>query len=92
MTRLTKTENSSVQVYTIERLTCVQEKKRVKKETGKSATEWEGSHPWRPFDREKDLEVTTRPRNQKEFLFQMGDLSGRFGTNANSSGGARKFL
>lgn len=50
--------------------------------------EWEGSHPWRPFDREKDLQAT-KPKNQAELVRQMGDLTSRFGT---SNAGPRKFL
>lgn len=54
---------------------------------GKEA-EWEGSHPWRPFDRDKDLQ-TTKPKNQAELVKQMGDLTSRFGS---GSSAPRKFL
>ena len=64
-------------------------KKAVKEgEPGEKDKDWEGSHPWRPFDRDKDLQAT-KPRNQAELVKQMGDLGSRFGT---SNAGPRKFL
>lgn len=40
---------------------------------------WKGSHPWRPFDREKDLNIGPKPVNQQELLKKAGSLTGRFG-------------
>ena len=34
-----------------------QNKKKKKKEEEKKKEEWEGSHPWKPWDREKDLVI-----------------------------------
>jgi hypothetical protein len=72
----------------------LQEKKRKRdkegRKTGEDSSEWEGSHPWRPFDREKDLKVSVKPRNQDEFVKQMGSLAGRFGGETNDA--PRKFL
>ena len=50
---------------------------------------WEGKHPWRPFDREKDLNIASRPVTQDELLKKAGSLTGRFG---NSASGHRTFL
>lgn len=50
---------------------------------------WEGKHPWRPFDREKDLNIASRPVTQDELLKKTGSLTGRFG---NSNSGQRTFL
>ena len=78
---------------------CLQEKKQKKKKQ-KSTTdgdasqqdqEWVGNHPWRPFDRERDLQTSSKPTNQAEFLTQMGDLTGRFG-GSNNSAAPRNFL
>lgn len=60
------------------------------KKPGEDQGEWEGSHPWRPFDREKDLQVSVKPRNQAEFVKQMGSLAGRFGDDNKAA--PRKFL
>lgn len=54
----------------------------------KDEQDWEANHPWRPFDRDKDLQ-TTKPRNQAELMKKMGDLSSRFGS---KEAGSRKFL
>ena len=66
----------------------MQEKKakKEKRKVDESAPKWEGNHPWRPFDREKDLDVSGKPADQKQFMSKVGDLSGRFGSSA------RKFL
>ena len=50
-----------------------------KKET-KGKAEWEGKHPWKPWDREKDLEVRLG-KSQKDILNDkiMGKISDRFG-------------
>ena len=50
---------------------------------------WEGKHPWRPFDREKDLNIASRPVSQEDLLKEAGSLTGRFG---GSSVGHRTFL
>ncbi|KAA6418637.1 MAG: hypothetical protein FRX49_11462 [Trebouxia sp. A1-2] len=51
--------------------------------------EWEDKHPWRPFDREKDLNIASKPANKDELLKQAGSLTGRFGGNTT---GQRTFL
>ena len=51
--------------------------------------DWEGKHPWRPFDRERDLGAQSRPTNKEELLRKTGGLSARFQGNA---GGGRTFL
>ncbi|KAL0052999.1 hypothetical protein WJX82_011271 [Trebouxia sp. C0006] len=51
--------------------------------------EWEGKHPWRPFDREKDLNIASKPANKDELLKKAGSLTGRFG---GSTTGQRTFL
>jgi len=55
-------------------------------------SDWDRSaHPWRPFDREKDLEIKPTGRtNPQELLKNMKGLKSRFG-GGNSSGG-RTFL
>jgi len=72
----------------------MQEKKRKRdkesKKAGDDQGEWEGSHPWRPFDREKDMQASVKPRNQEEFVKQMGSLAGRFGGGKDTA--PRKFL
>ena len=50
---------------------------------------WEGKHPWRPFDREKDLNIAAKPASQQELLKKAGSLSGRFG---GTTSGHRTFL
>ena len=40
---------------------------------------WKGKHPWRPFDREKDLNVGAKPVSQQDLLKKAGSLTGRFG-------------
>ena len=72
-----------------------EKKKEKKKKKGTTAApvegateEWEGSHPWRPFDRDRDLQIGSRPTSQAALMKQMGNLSGRFGSNAQD----RKFL
>eukprot|EP00879_Flechtneria_rotunda_P009959 GHRR01010415.1.p1 GENE.GHRR01010415.1~~GHRR01010415.1.p1 ORF type:complete len:452 (+),score=207.12 GHRR01010415.1:49-1404(+) len=57
-------------------------KKRPAGDAGKD-TDWEGKHPWRPFDRDKDLEVIMQqPECTADLLKAAGALSNRF-----SSGG-----
>ena len=70
-------------------------KKRKSKEVdgassqGSKESAWEGKHPWRPFDKEKDLNIASRPVTQDELLKKAGSLTGRFG---NSASGQRTFL
>lgn len=70
-------------------------KKRKSKEVdgassqGSKESAWEGKHPWQPFDREKDLNIASRPVTQDELLKKAGSLTGRFG---NSASGQRTFL
>ena len=48
---------------------------------GKKA-EWEGHHPWRPFDRDKDLDIRAAKPKSKESILNnehMGKLGDRFG-------------
>jgi hypothetical protein len=77
------------------------EKKRRKKERKRKAGEgaaaakdapdesWVGSHPWRPFDREKDLNIGPKPVSQKEIMQKAGTLGSRF---AGTAAGGRSFL
>ena len=75
---------------------CLQERKKKKKsktedDAPQQDQEWVGNHPWRPFERERDLQTSSKPTNQAQFLTQMGDLAGRFG-GSNNSAAPRKFL
>lgn len=45
--------------------------------------DWAGKHPWKPWDRDKDLGAAPKPRTAADLLKQTGALSSRFG----SSGG-----
>ena len=52
-----------------------EEKKNAKKD-------WEGAHPWRPWDRDKDLDVRRANPKGKESILNnqhMGTLASRFG-------------
>ena len=55
---------------------------------GAGEEDWVGKHPWRPFDREKDLEIKPAALNPKSLLENAGGLSGKF----KSAGGQRNFL
>ncbi len=44
----------------------------------KTKEQWEGNHPWRPFDRDKDLEIARKPANSAAFIAQSGALSSKF--------------
>ena len=49
---------------------------------GKKKEDWEGHHPWRPWDREKDLDIRASKPKAKESILNdqiMGTLSDRFG-------------
>ena len=52
---------------------------------------WVGQHPWRPFDRERDLGIAPKPVGKEELLKSAGSLSGRFG-GGGASGAQRSFL
>lgn len=42
--------------------------------------EWAGSHPWAPWDRDKDLNVpASKPRGAADLLKAAGSLASRFG-------------
>lgn len=45
-------------------------------------------HPWRPFDREKDLVMGPRIADKDQLMKSAGDLTSRFG----SKSGQRNFL
>ncbi|KAK9869043.1 hypothetical protein WJX84_007358 [Apatococcus fuscideae] len=48
--------------------------------------DWEGKHPWRPFDRERDLNSSrVAPQNAQDLLKKQGALSGRFGSTSQRS-------
>uniref|UniRef100_A0A061SI49 DnaJ-like protein n=1 Tax=Tetraselmis sp. GSL018 TaxID=582737 RepID=A0A061SI49_9CHLO len=49
--------------------------------------DWVGKHPWRPFDRERDLGPTLKAKSAQDLVKQAGSLSSRFG-----SGQGRSFL
>eukprot|EP00884_Botryococcus_braunii_P023488 jgi/Botrbrau1/9823/Bobra.0313s0002.1 len=52
--------------------------------------EWEGVHPWRPFDREKDLLAGPPcPSGKEDMMKKAGNLAGRF---SSGSSGPRSFL
>ena len=38
---------------------------------------WEGAHPWRPFDREKDMQGTQK-LSSADVMKKAGSLTGRF--------------
>ena len=50
---------------------------------------WVGSHPWRPFDREKDLNIGPKPVSKEAILKSAGTLGSRFG---GTGAGGRSFL
>lgn len=43
------------------------------------AGDWQSNAPWRPFDRERDLQTGAAPATPKEMLKKAGSLSTRFG-------------
>ena len=45
-------------------------------------------HPWRPFDREKDLNMGPKPADKDQLMKSAGNLTSRFG----SKSGQRNFL
>ena len=57
--------------------------------TGGHGESWVGSHPWRPFDREKDLSIGPKPVSREEIMKKAGTLGSRFLGNAS---GGRSFL
>jgi hypothetical protein len=56
---------------------------------GAEDEEWVGNHPWRPFDRERDLggSASLKPKSAEDILKKSGTLSSRFGAS-----GGRAFL
>lgn len=66
-----------------ERLKKKQEKVKKDKASGAPSAasapsaDWEGNHPWRPFDREKDLQQGPKG-DAKDVLKRAGKLSSRF--------------
>ncbi|KAK9908498.1 hypothetical protein WJX75_008702 [Coccomyxa subellipsoidea] len=66
----------------------VEEKRKGKPETDKEG--WDPSaHPWRPFDREKDLNIGPKTLSKEEMLKKSGTLDSRF---AGTPSGQRSFL
>ena len=50
---------------------------------------WEGAHPWRPFDRDKDLDLKPKAANPDQLIRQAAAMTaGRF----QSAGNTRHFL
>ncbi|KAI8476395.1 MAG: hypothetical protein J3K34DRAFT_516546 [Monoraphidium minutum] len=45
---------------------------------GPPEEDWVGKHPWRPFDRDKDLEIKMTPKAGAAMLKDAGGLSSRF--------------
>lgn len=46
---------------------------------GGSKEEWAGAHPWKPWDRDKDMNVpASRPKAAADLLKAAGSLSNRF--------------
>ena len=41
---------------------------------------WAGQHPWRPFDRDKDLLGPSKKITSEDMLKKAGSLAGRFAT------------
>jgi len=66
-----------------------EKKKILKKEGKKEKEEWEGQHPWKPWDREKDLVIGAKPKTAKDLNLARGTLGDRFG---GSDSGRRSFL
>ena len=57
-----------------------QELAEKKKLEAKGKADWEGKHPWRPWNRETDLTVrTTKTKEQTLNDKIMGSISDRFG-------------
>ena len=62
----------------------LQEKAKV---ANQGKAEWEGQHPWRPFDRDKDLDIRAAKPKAKETILNnnvMGTLGDRFGGSGRS--------
>lgn len=45
---------------------------------GRASEAWAGSHPWRPFDRDKDLQQAPKKVTSQDLLKKAGSLAGRF--------------
>jgi hypothetical protein len=47
---------------------------------GGSKEDWAGAHPWKPWDRDKDLNVpVSKPKGAQDLLKAAGSLASRFG-------------
>lgn len=47
---------------------------------GGGKEEWAGAHPWKPWDRDKDLNVpASKPKGAADLLKAAGSLASRFG-------------
>lgn len=55
---------------------------------GDADDSWKGVHPWRPFDRDKDLIAGPRLGDKDQLMKAAGNLTSRFG----SKTGERSFL
>lgn len=51
--------------------------------------DWEANHPWRPFDRDRDLGNQVMPQSKEALLKKTGNLTSRFQGTAE---GGRSFL
>ena len=71
-----------------------QKKDKKRKKIGEEDDGAGGSHPWRPFDRERDLEVKPKAVDAKAIVHSMKGLSSKFqGSSGNNNGqGGRTFL
>lgn len=76
---------------------CVQEEKKQqqgdKKTSGAPAPKsekpaWAGKHPWKPFDRDTDLDLKGKPKDPQKLLQATGNLGNKF----SSGGNSRSFL
>jgi len=57
-------------------------KKKAKKEGKVDKEDWEGNHPWKPWDRDKDLEIKPKAKTAKDLTKLGGTLGNRFGGGA----------
>ena len=58
------------------------ERQASEKAAKKGKAEWEGNHPWKPWDRDKDLDIrASKPKSKESMLNDqfMGKLGDRFG-------------
>uniref|UniRef100_A0A7S0N3K3 J domain-containing protein n=1 Tax=Pyramimonas obovata TaxID=1411642 RepID=A0A7S0N3K3_9CHLO len=64
-------------------------KKKAKAEGKRDKEDWEGNHPWKPWDREKDLVIKPKAKTANDLTKMGGSLGSRF---SGSSTGGRSFL